>query len=192
MEPLRKSPKRANCLTISERRDSRSGKASGMAKASFILAWYIRADRCHKKKKLAERQLSCRAPERLVWIVNGEWSIMQVDNYRDLQARNKSFTDLAGFALQERFKPQSACRWVRDLGCLKTVVRSDRTDTASEVRLRVPGPISERPTSRSLSVNATASLRKYPFRSSGNDKPVALSCKLLRNRRSRKKKVEQR
>jgi predicted permease len=34
---------------------------------------------------------------RLVWIVNEEWSI-QVDNYRDLQARNKSFIDLAGFA----------------------------------------------------------------------------------------------
>lgn len=29
-----------------------------------------------------------------------------------------------------------------------------------------------------------SSLRKYPFRSSGNDKPVALSCKLLRKRGS--------
>ena len=37
-----------------------------------------------------------------------------------------------------------------------------------------------------------SSLRKYPFRSSGNDKPVALSCKLLRKRGSRKKKVERR
>jgi predicted permease len=43
------------------------------------------------------RPLPFRDAGRLVWIVNEEWSI-QVDNYRDLQARNKSFTDLAGFA----------------------------------------------------------------------------------------------
>jgi hypothetical protein len=43
------------------------------------------------------RPLPFRDPERLVWIANQEWS-MQVDNYRDLQARNKSFTELAGFA----------------------------------------------------------------------------------------------
>ncbi len=42
------------------------------------------------------RPLPFRDAGRLVWIVNEEWSI-QVDNYRDLQARNKSFTDLAGF-----------------------------------------------------------------------------------------------
>lgn len=43
------------------------------------------------------RPLPFRNPEGLVWIVNEEWS-MQVDNYRDLQARNRSFTGLAGFA----------------------------------------------------------------------------------------------
>jgi predicted permease len=43
------------------------------------------------------RPLPFRDAERLVWIVNEEWSI-QVDNYRDLQALNRSFTDLAGFA----------------------------------------------------------------------------------------------
>ena len=43
------------------------------------------------------RPLPFRDAERLVWIVNEEWSI-QVDNYRDLQALNQSFTDLAGFA----------------------------------------------------------------------------------------------
>jgi len=36
------------------------------------------------------RPLPFRNPESLVWIVNEEWS-MQVDNYRDLQARNRSF-----------------------------------------------------------------------------------------------------
>src|SRR3977135_2865625 len=46
---------------------------------------------------LLVRPLPFRDAGRLVWIVNEEWSI-QVDNYRDLQARNKSFTDLAGFA----------------------------------------------------------------------------------------------
>jgi hypothetical protein len=43
------------------------------------------------------RPLPFRDAGRLVWIVNEEWSI-QVDKHRDLQARNKSFTDLAGFA----------------------------------------------------------------------------------------------
>src|SRR5438270_13178376 len=43
------------------------------------------------------RPLPFRDAGRLVWIVNEEWNI-QVDNYRDLQARNKSFTDLAGVA----------------------------------------------------------------------------------------------
>jgi predicted permease len=43
------------------------------------------------------RPLPFRDAGRLVWIVNDEWSI-QVDNYRDLEARNKSFIDLAGFA----------------------------------------------------------------------------------------------
>src|SRR3954471_22926916 len=43
------------------------------------------------------RPLPFRDAGRLGWIVNEEWSI-QVDNYRDLQVRNKSFVDLAGFA----------------------------------------------------------------------------------------------
>jgi predicted permease len=43
------------------------------------------------------RPLPFRDAGRLVWIVNDGWSI-QVDNYRDLEARNKSFIDLAGFA----------------------------------------------------------------------------------------------
>jgi hypothetical protein len=58
-------------------------------------------------------------------------------------------------------------------------------------RMPRQGIVSRLPTSRSLSVNAMALLRKYPFRSSGHDKSAAFSCK-LRNRRSRKKKVERR
>jgi predicted permease len=43
------------------------------------------------------RPLPFRDPGRLVWIVNQEWG-MQVDQYRDLRARNHSFSDLAAFA----------------------------------------------------------------------------------------------
>jgi predicted permease len=43
------------------------------------------------------RPLPFHDAERLVWIANEEWST-QVDNYLDLRERNKSFSDLAGFA----------------------------------------------------------------------------------------------
>jgi predicted permease len=43
------------------------------------------------------RPLPLRDPEQLVWTVNQEWG-MQGDNYRDLQARNQSFTGMAAFA----------------------------------------------------------------------------------------------
>ncbi len=43
------------------------------------------------------RPLPFRDPERLVWIANQEWSI-QVNHFRDLRERNKSFSDMAGFA----------------------------------------------------------------------------------------------
>jgi putative ABC transport system permease protein len=43
------------------------------------------------------RPLPFRDAGRLVWIANQEWSI-QVGNYVDLRERNKSFSDLAGFA----------------------------------------------------------------------------------------------
>ena len=43
------------------------------------------------------RPLPFRDPDRLVWIANEEWST-QVGNYLDLRERNKSFSDLAGFA----------------------------------------------------------------------------------------------
>ena len=43
------------------------------------------------------RPLPFRDPDRLVWIANEEWST-QVGIYLDLRERNKSFSDLAGFA----------------------------------------------------------------------------------------------
>ncbi|MGJ5820315.1 ADOP family duplicated permease [Paludibaculum fermentans] len=41
------------------------------------------------------RPLPFRDPGRLVWISNAEWAT-QVDNFKDLRAQNRSFTDLAG------------------------------------------------------------------------------------------------
>src|ERR1700693_1840777 len=56
-----------------------------------------------------------------------------------------------------------------------------------KIRRRVDiGSFSFKPASRSLAVNATALPREYPFRSARHDKTVAFSCKVLRNRRSRK------
>ena len=43
------------------------------------------------------RPLPFRDPGRLVWIANEEWST-QVSQFLDLRERNKSFSDLAGFA----------------------------------------------------------------------------------------------
>jgi predicted permease len=43
------------------------------------------------------RPLPFHEPDRLVWIANQEWST-QVGIYQDLRERNKSFSDLAGFA----------------------------------------------------------------------------------------------
>jgi predicted permease len=43
------------------------------------------------------RPLPFRDPERLVWIANQEWS-MQVSQYLDLQARNRSFAELGALA----------------------------------------------------------------------------------------------
>ena len=43
------------------------------------------------------RPLPFHDPEHLVWIANAEWST-QVGNYLDFRQRNKSFSDMAGFA----------------------------------------------------------------------------------------------
>src|SRR5216683_264434 len=43
------------------------------------------------------RPLPFHDPDRLVWIANQEWST-QVSQYLDLRDRNKSFSDMAGFA----------------------------------------------------------------------------------------------
>src|SRR6516164_1268008 len=50
MEPLRRSPKRANCWTSSARRDSSSGKESGILVRPLVLAYYIRTDYLARKR----------------------------------------------------------------------------------------------------------------------------------------------
>src|SRR5438093_12875912 len=57
------------------------------------------------------------------------------------QERAFSLAKIPQLPLQERFKPQSACKSVAYvIWVASTVVRIDRTDTATEVRLRVRGP----------------------------------------------------